>query len=50
MKYVSGTVEFGIWPSKDSNIDLVEYSDANWAGCVHDRKSKSGVCFSLGSI
>lgn len=49
MKYVSGTVDFGIWLSKDTNTTLVGYSDADWAGCADDRKSTTGGCFFIGS-
>ncbi|CAM8944478.1 unnamed protein product [Rhodiola kirilowii] len=31
IKYVCGTVEFGIWYTKDTNPYLVVYYDADWA-------------------
>ncbi|RWR92079.1 Dimer_Tnp_hAT domain-containing protein/DUF4371 domain-containing protein [Cinnamomum micranthum f. kanehirae] len=49
MKYVSGTVDFGIWLSKDTNTTPVGYSDADWAGCTDDRKSTTGGCFFIGN-
>ena len=49
MKYVSGTVDFGIWLSKDTNTTLVRYSDADWAGCANDRKSTIAGCFFIGN-
>ena len=39
IRYVNGTSDYGIWYSKDSNDCLADYSDADWAGCVDDRKS-----------
>ncbi|XP_010468517.1 PREDICTED: uncharacterized protein LOC104748602 [Camelina sativa] len=49
IKYVKGTVDFGIWYSKGSNKGLVGYCDADYAGSVTDRKSTSGGCFFLGN-
>ena len=45
--YVNGTSDYGIWYSRDSNNCQAGYSDANWVGCVDDRKSTSGGCFYL---
>ena len=47
IRYVNGTFDCGIWYSRDSNDCLVEYSDADWVGCVNDRKSTSRGCFYL---
>ena len=49
IRYVNSTVDFGIWFSKDTNANLVCYSDADWAGNADDRKSTSGGCFYLGN-
>lgn len=48
IRYVSGTVDYGLSYSMDTNNSLVSYSDADWAGCVEDRKSTSGGCFYVG--
>ncbi|XP_016652324.1 PREDICTED: uncharacterized mitochondrial protein AtMg00810-like [Prunus mume] len=45
IKYVSGTIDFGLWYTYDTNYDLVGFSDANWVGCCDDRKSTSGGVF-----
>ncbi|XP_031091095.1 uncharacterized protein LOC115996096 [Ipomoea triloba] len=45
LKYVKEIVEYGLWYSKDSEICLVGYCDADWAGNIDDRKSTSGGCF-----
>ena len=47
--YVSGTLDYEIWYSKDSNISLAGFSDGDWAGNTDDRKSTSGGCFYLGN-
>ncbi|KAL5574096.1 hypothetical protein UlMin_023693 [Ulmus minor] len=49
IRYVNGTLDYGLWYSMDTTTDLVGYSDANWAGTIHERKSTSGGCFYLGN-
>ena len=49
IRYVNGTSDYGIWYSRDSNDCLDRYSDADYAGCVDDKKSTSGGCFYLGN-
>jgi hypothetical protein len=48
-RYLKHTPEFGIWYSASSSLDLVGFSDADFAGCGIDRKSTSGTCHFLGS-
>jgi hypothetical protein len=48
-KYLKHTLEFGIWYSASSSLDLVGFSNADFAGCGIDRKSTSGTCHFLGS-
>jgi hypothetical protein len=43
-RYLKHTPEFGIWYSASSSLDLVGFSDADFAGCVIDRKSTSRTC------
>jgi hypothetical protein len=47
-RYLKHTQEFGIWYSASSSLDLVGFSDANFAGCGIDRKSTSVTCHFLG--
>ena len=47
--YVNRTSDYGIWYLKDSNDYLAGYLDADWAGCVEDRKSTLEGCFYLGN-
>ena len=49
IRYVSGTMDYGIWFSFDTNSSLVGFSDADWAGNADDRKSTFGGCFCLGN-
>jgi len=49
IKYLQGTQDFGLWYPKDTDLTLHEYTDADWAGNVDDRKSTSGGAFYIGS-
>ena len=49
LRYVKGTVDYGIKFSQVKNFSLHGYSDSDWAGCVDDMRSTSGYCFTLGS-
>jgi hypothetical protein len=48
MTYLVYTPKFGLWYPKGSTIDLIGYSDADYAGCKIDRKSTSETCQFLG--
>jgi hypothetical protein len=48
-RYLKHTPEFGVWYSASSSLDLVGFSDADFAGCGIGRKSTSGTCHFLGS-
>ncbi|KAK6158858.1 hypothetical protein DH2020_006172 [Rehmannia glutinosa] len=48
IRYVGGTTDLGIWYTKDTNTNLVGFSDSDWVGDVVDRKSTTGGCFYLG--
>jgi hypothetical protein len=47
--YLKHTLEFGIWYSASSSLDLIGFSDADFAGCGIDRKSTSVTCHFLES-
>ena len=36
LRYVKGTIDYGIKFSQVKNFILHGYSDSNWAGCVDD--------------
>ncbi|GJY96449.1 uncharacterized mitochondrial protein-like protein [Tanacetum coccineum] len=45
-RYLSLTINIGLWYSKDSGFELIAYSDADLAGCNDDCKSTSrGIHF-----
>ena len=47
MRYLKGTINFGILYTKQESKDFVAYSDADWAGDLDDRKSTSGYLFQI---
>ena len=47
--YLKGTMDFGLWYPKGNELILIAYSDADWAGCVDDRRSTGGTAFFLGN-
>ncbi|GJZ90888.1 ribonuclease H-like domain-containing protein, partial [Tanacetum coccineum] len=49
LRYVRGTLDYGLQLFSSSTIDLVAYSDADWAGCPTTRRSTSGYCVFLGN-
>lgn len=48
LKYLSGTRDVGIVFGRAGNLRAVGFTDANYAGCVDTRKSRSGFVFMLG--
>ena len=46
LKYVKGTLDYGLTFKKINNANLIGYSDSDWGGS-DDRKSISGYCFKL---
>ncbi|XP_020095060.1 uncharacterized protein LOC109714760 [Ananas comosus] len=49
IRYVKGTTAYGLLYRMRTSLDLIGYSDADWAGSADDRKSTSGGCFYLGN-
>ncbi|GKC17162.1 ribonuclease H-like domain-containing protein [Tanacetum coccineum] len=49
LRYVQGTLDYGLQLFLSSTTDLVAYSDADWAGCPTTRRSTSGYCVFLGN-
>ena len=49
MRYLKGTIDFGIYYVRDHDYRLYGYTDPDWAGSVTDRKSISSGCYCLGS-
>ena len=48
-KYLSSTVDLELWFPKDTHMNFISYTDADFASCKIDRKSTSGSCHFLGS-
>eukprot|EP00253_Pinus_taeda_P028262 PITA_28262 len=49
LRYVRGTIQFGIHYSAKATPLLVGFTDSDWAGDPDDRKSTAGYFFTLGS-
>ena len=49
MRYLKGTLDYGLRYVSDGEIRLHGFTDSDWAGSAKDRKSTSRCCFSLGS-
>eukprot|EP00253_Pinus_taeda_P027457 PITA_27457 len=49
LRYLQGTVDYGLDYRQGDGVRLVGYTDSDWAGYASDRKSTSGCCFGLGS-
>ena len=44
IRYLKRTSNLGLWYSKNSSLNLVGFSDADYGGCKIDRKSTSDTC------
>jgi hypothetical protein len=49
MRYLKGTLDYGLRYTGDHDFKLCGYIDLDWVGSVSDRKRTSRCCFSLGS-
>ncbi|XP_074289333.1 secreted RxLR effector protein 161-like [Silene latifolia] len=49
LRYVAGTMRYGVWYTRVAEPKLVGFTDSDYAGCLDDRKSTSDNVFSLGS-
>jgi hypothetical protein len=50
LRYIHGTLNYGLRYTASSDIQLHGFIDSDWAGSTKDRKSTSRMCFSLGSL
>jgi hypothetical protein len=48
-RYLQGTIDYGLWYPKNTDLILKAYTDAYWEGSIDDRKITSGGAFFLGS-
>ena len=49
LRYVKGTLDYGLEFTYSDSFFLRGFSDADWAGCTDSRKSTSGSIFQLGN-
>ncbi|GJX28587.1 ribonuclease H-like domain-containing protein [Tanacetum coccineum] len=49
LRYIHGTIPYGLHLFSSTTSSLVAYSDADWAGCPTTRRSTSGYCVFLGN-
>ena len=49
IRYLCATVDYALFYAADTPLELYAYTDADWAGSAHDRRSTSGYMFSFGS-
>ena len=48
-RYVSGTLNFGLWYTQSNDNNLSGYTNSDFAGSLDDRKSTLGHAFHLGT-
>ncbi|KAH9681844.1 hypothetical protein KPL71_027113 [Citrus sinensis] len=48
IRYIKGTINFGLLYSFSNDYKLIGYSDSDWGGDVDDRKSTTGFVFFMG--
>ena len=49
LHYIRGTLEYGLVYDHRGSVEFTVFTDADWVGCVEDRKSTLGRCFNIGS-
>ncbi|KAG6496141.1 hypothetical protein ZIOFF_043989 [Zingiber officinale] len=48
LRYIKGTIDFGLLYSTSNHFKLEGYSDSDWGGDIGDRKSTTGFVFFMG--
>ena len=49
LRYLQGTLDYGILYKTTENSRLIGYFDSDWGGCLDDMRNTSGYVFSIGS-
>ena len=47
LRYLKGTLNYGLFYSKGGSTECVGFSDSDWGGDLDDRKSTSGYLFQI---
>jgi hypothetical protein len=48
MKYLKGTLDYGLCYTRDHDFRLYGYTNSEWVESASDKKSTLGCCFNLG--
>jgi hypothetical protein len=48
LRYLRGMLNYGLRYASNSDVQLHGFTNSDWSGSADDRKSTSGICFSLG--
>ena len=48
LRYLKGTIDFGLFYSVSNDYKLVGYSDSDWGGDIDNRRSTTGFVFFMG--
>jgi hypothetical protein len=49
LRYICGTINYGLICTASSDIQLHGFTNSDWAGSAEDKNITSRICFSLGS-
>jgi hypothetical protein len=49
LRYLKGTLEYGLTIQPSNKINIHVFADSDWAGCPYDRRSTSGYLVFLGN-
>jgi hypothetical protein len=49
LRYLQGTLDYGLLLRRSASSELTVYTDADWAGCPDTRRSTSGYTVFLGT-
>ncbi|GJQ98781.1 retrotransposon protein, putative, unclassified [Tanacetum coccineum] len=47
-RYLKGTINMGLWYSKDTSMSMTAYADADHTGCQDTRRNTSGSAYFIG--
>ncbi|XP_040956175.1 uncharacterized mitochondrial protein AtMg00810-like [Gossypium hirsutum] len=48
LRYLQGTIEFGLYYTPADQVDITVFSDSDWGSSLEDRRSTSGFCIYIG--